>query len=108
MPKTIATMAATTPIAVPTFAPVLSPLLSLFMPALLEADWVDADVGSDVGEETADTEVMLSGGGVTVMTVYDADEVEGVKPSTALLATVLGAADNAEVWLHCPLPLESV
>jgi hypothetical protein len=34
--------------------------------------------------------------------------LKGVTPSIEVVADVLGAADSAEVWLHCPLPLESV
>jgi hypothetical protein len=68
---------------------------------------VDVAVGSDVEEETADVDVELSDDGVTVITVYDTDEVDGVPPPRAPVA-VLGTADSAEVWLHSPSPLESV
>jgi hypothetical protein len=51
---------------------------------------------------------VLSDEGVTVMTVYVAAEVEGLTPSVEVVADVLSATDSAEIWLHCPLPLESV
>jgi hypothetical protein len=91
-----------------TFAPVLIPLSLLFRSVLSEGDSIDVGVGSDVEEEVAEAGVMLSDDGVTVMTVYVADGVEGVTSSIEVVADVLGAADGAEVWLHCPLPLESV
>src|SRR5271156_231493 len=85
---------ANTPTAIPTFAPVLIPLSLLFRSVLSEGDSIDVGVSSDVEEEVAEA---VSDDGITVMTVYVADEVEGVAPS-----------DSAVVWLHCPLPLESV
>ena len=100
-----ATTAATTPIAIPTFAPVLNPLLSLLASTPSEGDVVDVAVGSNVEEATAEVEVRVSWGDVTVMTVYDADVVEGVTPPPTVL---VAAADGAEVWLHSALPLESV
>lgn len=72
---------------------------------------MDVAVGSDVGEEIGDVEVELSGDEVSVMIVYDADEVDGVPPPRApvvVAIVVLGATDGAGVWLHIPLPLESV
>lgn len=96
-PKTRPTTNANTPTAIPIFAPVLIPLSLLFRSVLSEGDSIDVGVSSDVEEEVAEAGVVLSDDGVTVMTVYVADEVEGVAPS-----------DSAVVWLHCPLPLESV
>src|SRR5271156_1865986 len=107
-PKTRPTTNANTPTAIPTFAPVLIPLSLLFRSVLSGGDSIDVGVGSDVEEEVAEAGVMLSDDSVIVMTVYVADEVEGVTPSIEVVADVLGAADSAEVWLHCPLPLESV
>jgi hypothetical protein len=69
---------------------------------------VGVDAGIDVREDTPDTGVVLSGDEVTVMTVYEVEEVDGVPPLMALVVIVLGAADSADVWLHSPLPLESV
>jgi hypothetical protein len=74
---------------------------------LLEGDSVDVGVGRDVEEEVAKVGVVLSDGGVNVMTVYVAAELEGLAPSIEVVAEVRSAADGAEVWLHCPLPLES-
>lgn len=108
MPKARPTTNANTPTAIPTFAPLLIPLSLFFRPVLSEGDSIDVGVGSDVEEEVAEAGVVLSDDGVTVMTVYVADEVEGAAPSIEVVADVLGAADSAEVWLHCPLPLESV
>jgi hypothetical protein len=86
------------------FVPVLNPLSLLFRSVLSEGDSIDVGVGSGVEEEVEEAGVVLSDDGVTVMTVYVANEVEGVAPSTEVVADVLGAADSAEVWLHCPLP----
>jgi hypothetical protein len=108
MPKTTPTTIADTPTAIPTFAPVLNPLSLLSRSVLLEGDSVDVGVGRGDEEEVAEAGVVLSDGGVTVMTVYVAAEVEGLAPSIEVVADVLSAADGAEVWLHCPLPLESV
>jgi hypothetical protein len=107
-PKTRPTTNANTPTAIPTFAHVLNPLSLLFRSVLSEGDSIDVGVGSDVEEEVAEAGVVLSDDGVTVMTAYVADEVEGVAPSIDVVADVLGVAGSAEVWLHCPLPLESV
>ena len=71
---------------------------------LLEGDSVDVGVGRAVEEEVAEAGVVRSDEGVTVMTVYAAAEAEGLRS----LSGVLSAAESAEVWLHCPLPLESV
>jgi hypothetical protein len=94
--------------AIPTFAPVLNPLSLLFRSVLSEGDSVDVGVGSDIEEEVTEASVVLSDDGITVMTVYVADEIEGVAPSVAVIADVLAAADTAEVWLHCALSLELV
>jgi hypothetical protein len=107
-PKTTPTTNANTPTAIPTFAPVLIPPSLLFRSVLLEGDSIDVGVGSDVEEEVAEAGVVLSDDGVTGMTVYVADEVEGVAASVEVVADVLCSADSAEVRLHCPLPLESV
>ena len=85
--------------AIPTFALMLIPPSLFFRSVLSEGDSIDVGVGSDVEEEVAEAGVVLSDDGVTVMTVHVADEVEGVGPSIEVVA---------EVWLHCPLPLESV
>lgn len=79
------------------FAPVLIPLSLLFRSVLSEGDSIDVGVGSDVEEEVAEAGVVLSDDGVTVMTVHVADEIGGVASSIEVVA---------EVWLHCPLPLE--
>jgi hypothetical protein len=98
MPKMTPTTNANTP-TIPTFAPLLNPSLLLFRSVLSEGDSVDGDVCSDIEEEVADAGLVLSDDGVTVMTVYVANEVERVAPSIEVVA---------EVWLHRPLPLESV
>ena len=108
MPKTTPTTIADTPTAIPTFAPVLNPLSLLSRLVLLEGDSVDVGVGRGDEEEVPEADVVLSDGGVTVMTVHVTAEVEGLAPSIEVVADVLSAADGAEVWLHCPLPLESV
>ena len=77
-PKTRPTTNANTPTAIPTFAPVLIPLSLLFRSVLSEGDSIDVGVSSDVEEEVAEA---VSDDGITVMTVYVADEVEGVAPS---------------------------
>jgi len=107
-PKTIPTTIAITPIAIPTFAPVLNLLSLLSRSVPLEGDSVDVGIGRSVEEEVVEAGVVLSGEGVTVMTVYVAAEVEGLAPSIEVVADVLSAPDVAEVWLHCPLLLESV
>jgi hypothetical protein len=88
-PKTRPITIANTPTAIPTFCPCAQPTVIAFQ------------IGAEEVEEAG---VVLSDDGVTVMTVYVANEVEGVAPSTEVVADVLGAADSAEVWLHCPLP----
>jgi hypothetical protein len=107
-PKTAPATIANTPTAIPTFGPVLnlSPLLSRSV--LSEGDSGGVGVGSDVEEEVVETGVVLSDEGTTVMTVYVIDEVEGLALPIEVVADALGAADSVDVWLHCPLPPESV
>jgi len=72
---------------------VLIPPSLLFRSVLLEGDSIDVGVGSDVEEEVAEAGVVLSDDGVTGMTVYVADEVEGVAASVEVVADVLCAVD---------------
>lgn len=71
----------------------LIPPSLLFRSVLLEGDSIDVGVGSDVEEEVAEAGVVLSDDGVTGMTVYVADEVEGVAASVEVVADVLCAVD---------------
>lgn len=108
MPKTTPTTAATTPIATPIFAPVLNPLPPILVPVLSEGGRVDVAVGSNVGEEVANTELVLSSDWVTVMIAYDVDEGDFMPPLEISVVKALVPAESAEVSLQSPLPLESV